>query len=286
MAEVKSKIPGSCHSGFYNPMTSKIARTFSNTRLWGLKFRSTCGRSFYSPNTLDFHLQRKHKSSNIVELFCSLCYVSFPKRSGLKKHNDILHRAHKNNIHTSEKEIAAFNAKIEMSPQAHKCKLCRKKIPYWKTSGAITIRFSTNFHTGHTLKTRRYHTFHFCMFWQIRSELWWVITTTAPTHQILTGQCRNQSFLIFKLINSSNSNSEKRDIAFQFITWDMSGTNVFKILAFTWAAFLQNKQCLSPSLNFVCFGDVRFPIFFLLNARVLSCDRAKPGNFDYWFVLN
>ena len=127
MAEVKSKIPGSCHSGLYNPMTSKIARTFSNTRLWGLKFRSTCGRSFYSPNTLDFHLQRKHKSSNIVELFCSLCYVSFPKRSGLKKHNDILHRAHKNNIHTSEKEIAAFNAKIEMSPLAHKCKLCRKK---------------------------------------------------------------------------------------------------------------------------------------------------------------
>ena len=79
---------------------------------------SSCGKIFYSQNTLDYHMQRKHRNSlGSDEFYCKLCYISFPFNSAWKRHLKILHL---NDMHL-------FDGDFNESILEHHCSICEKR---------------------------------------------------------------------------------------------------------------------------------------------------------------
>ena len=63
-----------------------------------------CDKSFYSKNTLKYHMQRKHQMYEREVASCRLCYRTFSCKGNLE--------SHKNTVHTSKEEIEAFDVKL------------------------------------------------------------------------------------------------------------------------------------------------------------------------------
>jgi len=77
-----------------------------------------CDKSFYSQNTLDYHMKRIHSiSSGSEEFSCKLCYISFAYNSGLKKHLKVIH---KDDMHL-------FEGDLDESLLTNHCQFCDKK---------------------------------------------------------------------------------------------------------------------------------------------------------------
>merc|ERR1711974_238339 len=80
-----------------------------------------CSKAFYSKNTLEYHMRRKHYKhyQQSGKNHCKLCNLEFKTRSGFSQH--------KNKIHALE--LGAFNRDYKEEDMIYQCNSCLSKFP-------------------------------------------------------------------------------------------------------------------------------------------------------------